>query len=56
MNALLETERPETWKSSGEGRNERTSEQPFVERPRILIKECGLWRQIAGKVLAPPLN
>lgn len=36
MNALLEAERTQIWESSGEGRNERTREQPFVERPSLI--------------------
>lgn len=53
MNYVLETDRPETRKNSGEGRK-RTSEQPFVERHYSLqIKNMGCGGRLLGKFRLP---
>lgn len=55
MNALLEAERTQTWKSSGEGRNERTREQPFVDRLNLLIENMGSGGRLLEKSWLPHL-
>lgn len=50
---MLETERPETCKSSGEGRNEETA---FVERHySLLIKNMGYGDRLLGTSWLPHL-